>query len=675
MNAFRPAPWLLLPLFIAACGKKETPPPAPTPADSGNPSEQAADSAAAWQQARTLAWERSAHHAVLEEWPQARAAMAPVASDPRAEAADLVRAATIELQAGMPGQAEVLLDRAKAQGPELPAALWLRARLATNSLDQLPQARTLLEELNQQQPADLATRYALARIYEDLEPDSDAEWDANQKRAQDLYRSIFEQGLANGTVWYVSSLYRLYVLSLEDPDPAVTQQYEALWNGVQSIGAKAASVAQLNEGELARLLPPAAGGHRARAVGRMPAWKRLQRLEAPVGGAHNLVARDLDGDHLADLFWLDQEGLLVWRQVQEGTFEAQRVATGAIDGVLAGDLSRDGVLDFLVVRGGDLTLLDGSAGEDGALHYSEVPQQVTLPLAPKDLCWLDYDHDGDLDVLAVGDFGLRMLRNDGAGKIPERGPDQARGGFSDVTESLGVTAGGALTWCAAEDFDRDQDVDFLVGGPGRTLLASSLRSGRFADVTKETLGSDRPDGNRPNLADFDGDGVVDLLYRDATGFTLRFGGPGARKQQLLASPSTDAVCGDLDLDGQLDALWGELPRMGAGFLAVGADVRKPQLPASPGTTESLLLAELDRSFDGPLQLELLRLTATGVEIWHDPTRPAMACGCGSKAARTTPTASARWSKCARTVVTVGASCVARSNSSASARRTTPMWCA
>jgi hypothetical protein len=120
---------------------------------------------------------------------------------------------------------------------------------------------------------------------------------------------------------------------------------------------------------------------------------------------------------------------------------------------------------------------------------------------------------------------------------------------------------------AAEDVDRDGDVDLLfVGGGGNALLLNDGR-GRFADATRQAgIALRRPDGShgeprQPLIADFDNDGLQDILvtyvdddhrlYRNLGGgrfedvsATSGLGGKG-----LVGGPATAF---DFDGDGLLD---------------------------------------------------------------------------------------------------------------------------
>ncbi|MDF1837184.1 MAG: FG-GAP-like repeat-containing protein [Planctomycetota bacterium] len=606
---------LSLPVLLPACGDSNS--------DSGNPAgsgEQAETSQASSTQ-RLLAYERSAYFASLSEWAQAYKELDPLLQGADVRSEDWVRAATIQLQWGELGKATELLDRAKGTGADGLPARYLRARIASYDYQTLEAARDMYQSLLKDAPGDLATRYALARIFEDLDPEEESVWEANQERAKELYQHVLDKGLAHGGAWYVSALYRMYFLSLDDPDEEVRKSYADAWKSMESIGAEAVSTMVLNEGQLAKLAAPTQGSNPHIKITEKPHYQLRQTLPSSTPGVHGLLVRDLNGDRLADVAWLDEGGLLWNLQGPEGTFTPHRVWDETADHFRVADFSRDGLLDVLLIQDDRISLLDYDVaeGSETTPKLTKAPIFATLAGEANDLELGDFDHDGDLDLLAVGSFGLTLLRNDGAGRIPELDADQQRGGFADMTEELKLTVPKPLAWCAIEDFDSDQDLDFLVGGKNGTLLASSLRSGQFEDITQSVFGEEHAGEWKPCLEDFDGNGFVDILHRDASGFRLRLGNLPDVHKQFLASPAGPPVSGDFDLDGLADVIWPSKGEVASGFLGLGSEGTLPwKITGGPGWTRNLMTAEMDRNLNTPIALEILRLQENGLEIWHDP---------------------------------------------------------
>jgi hypothetical protein len=167
--------------------------------------------------------------------------------------------------------------------------------------------------------------------------------------------------------------------------------------------------------------------------------------------------------------------------------------------------------------------------------------------------WVDYDVDGDLDLLAtdsnVPAQRVYLYRNDGDGT------------FTDVTAGSGLNTGGirSVAW---GDHDNDGDSDLAATGygfRGRTLLFRNIGGGVFTEVGRESGMVESSLPWRPTWADFDRDGWLDLfqanwgsdlLYRnDGDGtFTEVSGSAGVSHP----GSSSAAAWADFDEDGWPD---------------------------------------------------------------------------------------------------------------------------
>src|SRR5262249_43033625 len=114
--------------------------------------------------------------------------------------------------------------------------------------------------------------------------------------------------------------------------------------------------------------------------------------------------------------------------------------------------------------------------------------------------------DGKTDFAICGKNGVHLYHNDGGGK------------FSDVTEAVGVKRDKACSSVAFVDYDHDGDLDlYLTGGSrGADDPGSSNRMWRnngnstFTDVSQETgLGSEATNGSP--ITDFNNDRAVDFI--------------------------------------------------------------------------------------------------------------------------------------------------------------------
>ncbi len=130
------------------------------------------------------------------------------------------------------------------------------------------------------------------------------------------------------------------------------------------------------------------------------------------------------------------------------------------------------------------------------------------------VAFLDFDHDGDSDLLFVNGTDwpgkakpgqsaatMTLYRNDGKGR------------FGDVTRGSGLDVSFYGMAPAVGDFDNDGLVDIFVTGVGGNRLFRNLGGGKFTDVTA-AAGVAGPSGGWSTCAawlDYDNDGRLDLF--------------------------------------------------------------------------------------------------------------------------------------------------------------------
>ncbi len=178
-----------------------------------------------------------------------------------------------------------------------------------------------------------------------------------------------------------------------------------------------------------------------------------------------------------------------------------------------------------------------------AAKFDDVTRRAGLPnLNAGAAAWLDYEHDGDLDLLLASDGGPQLWQNNGDGS------------FANVTATSGITDTGAVVAVVAADLNSDLAVDFLaLRGKEPTIVFENQRMGQFARQ-KEPPGP-WPPAEHVLINDLDNDGHVDVLLFSGREGVVLFGRSSQRERlDLDGIRVAAAVLIDFDNDGWLDIL-------------------------------------------------------------------------------------------------------------------------
>jgi hypothetical protein len=119
---------------------------------------------------------------------------------------------------------------------------------------------------------------------------------------------------------------------------------------------------------------------------------------------------------------------------------------------------------------------------------------------------LDYNNDGNLDILLVGSK-VALYRGDGHGH------------FTDVSHETGLDRlRGHFLGCAVGDYDRDGFDDLYLSAYRGGVLLHNDGGKHFVDVTRQAGIEPQPWGTSCAFADVDGDGYLDLYIANYVEF-------------------------------------------------------------------------------------------------------------------------------------------------------------
>jgi len=261
-----------------------------------------------------------------------------------------------------------------------------------------------------------------------------------------------------------------------------------------------------------------------------------------------------------------------------------------------GDFDGDGLNDLAVALDDGIRLFRNL----GKGKFEDVTEKAGLSAKnkPSGITFLDYDHDGDLDLfltgtpLAAGGFSNVLWRNNG------------NGSFTEWTETVGLGGSGSTRAAILTDFNNDRAVDIAVTGDGASpLLYVNPREGKYP--TEAVYGAGKPVGGES--------GVSGVSVARKTGNVA-----GLAAAQL--PPTVGIAVLDFNKDGWMDiavthegapglTLW----RNVEGPNHVGRSFERVQLPLH-GALRGWGLTPIDIDNDGWIDLAVLIETGNGAKL-------------------------------------------------------------
>ncbi|HET7103709.1 MAG TPA: FG-GAP-like repeat-containing protein [Terracidiphilus sp.] len=282
--------------------------------------------------------------------------------------------------------------------------------------------------------------------------------------------------------------------------------------------------------------------------------------ESATGGACMV---DATGDGSMDLVLMQSgpQAIAVLHPRADGSFEELDAAAlglkaeGHAVACAVGDYDGDSLNDLAVAMDNGVHLFRNL----GKGKFADVTGEAGLEPRnrPTGITFVDFDHDGDLDLLVTGE----ALKPGGAASVLWR--NNGNRTFTAWTAQTGLGGGGTTNAAILTDLNNDRAVDLAVTGTGGApVLYLNPREGRFP--SKALYGETLPATEGIAVLDYNKDGWMDVAvtHTGAPGLTLwrNAAGPDglSRRFERVPLPLEGAQRGwgltavDIDNDGWID---------------------------------------------------------------------------------------------------------------------------
>jgi tetratricopeptide (TPR) repeat protein len=303
------------------------------------------------------------------------------------------------------------------------------------------------------------------------------------------------------------------------------------------------------------------------------------RLDAASSG---LAVLDAGGDGHADLLAWSRDGALLFKR---GSTPADNAGLGDLKGIIsiaAGDFNNDGFADLCVLTGSGAFLYENKKGT-----FQKSPVALTQGRY-SDAVWIDYDHDGDLDLFLLGEK-CALMRNNGSA------------GFSDQTSDFPFVSGRAVDGVLYDLITDTPGKDLVVVYQDRpAVLYKDKLAGKYEAMPLEVL----PAGGKNVFAyDINGDGSTDIAAVYPAGVRIILNHNG----RLEAASAPDGARGPIALADFDNRALADLFASGSIFRGQGQG--RFASSGTGGPWDSAAVATSDFNEDG--RVDVVRIAADG----------------------------------------------------------------
>lgn len=446
-------------------------------------------------------------------------------------------------------EARAVLEKVTNSEPDN-ARAWYNLGLVFKNSGDSQQALTAFQHAVKLAPQDPDAHYFLATTLAELKRDEEAVTEFENALRLNQYHASAEFGLARSLMRlrrtedarkHLERFQHLTTTKLGSPVTLAYGDQGALSYAVEAHGSTAAT-----EPPIKVTFTPVAGV--------LPAeFPAADSARNPGGGA---CWFDFFGDGRPDVF-LARGGadgaMKLFRNLGNGKFVDVSESAGLPHEIgracAAADYDNDGRADLIVSTDRRIFLFHNQGGG----HFSDVTAAAGLPdkIGNASLLWVDYDHDGDADLILIAGNSARevnVFRNNGNGK------------FTDVTADMGLLSDGAAMANLA-DYNNDRAVDLVFAG-AQNAIFENPREGKW--IQREISNQKLAAGTSAAVFDFNKDGFMDLAmaHGSAPGISLWRNVNGTRFESVPLPIRLRTAWGvtpiDYDNDGWIDlALAGE----------------------------------------------------------------------------------------------------------------------